>query len=280
MSGMRSALAACLLLLAFARPALAAEVPAAGAPAAGDSESCLLRVAWEPYGLFTFEDAAGNVTGIDIEVVKAVAGEIGCDLVFRELPWARILLEVETGAVDVSSSTSLTPERTEWAYFSRPYRQAEMALYVRKGESDEYHLEKLEDIAHADFRLGVIDGYFLGEGYAQAMEDPAFAAHVEGAADYKVNLQKLLHGRIDGFLVDDTAVLMEEARALGILDRVERHPLAIAGDDLHFMFSKKTVSADTVAAFDRALARLQEQGRISRIFERFLGQEEAEDGPS
>lgn len=240
---------------------------------------CTLRVGWEPYGVYTFKNDEGVVTGVDIEVVRAVARELGCDLTFRELPWARILLEVEQGAVDVSTSTSHTPERARYGRFSRPYRPAEMALFVRKSESGRYPLTSLADVAASEFRLGVIDGYFLGEEFAHAMTDPLFAAHVEGAADYAVNLRKLLHGRIDGFLVDDVGVLIDEARDLGILDAVERHPLAIAGDDLHFMFSKKSVDPDTAAAFDRALERLEADGSIDEIFDRFIARNVATGGP-
>lgn len=253
----------------------------AGAAAGADgADDCSLRVAWEPYGAYTFRNDEGEVTGIDIEVVKAVAQEIGCDVSFRELPWARILLEVEQGAVDLSTSTSWTEERTAWAFFSRPYRQTEMALYVRRGEAQAHGLEALTDIADGSFRLGVIDGYFLGEAYSAALNDADFVANVEVAADYATNLRKLVHGRIDGFLVDDVTVLEDEARALGILDRVERHSLAIAGDDLHFMFSKRSVPAQTVTDFDRALAKLLASGRIDAIVRQFLDRNAAAGGPS
>lgn len=228
---------------------------------------CVLRVAWEPYAPYTFRDESGEISGIDIEVIKAVAEGIGCELTYRELPWARILLEVENGAVDISSSTSLTPERARWAYFSRPYRRTEMALFVRRGESSSHRLDSLTDIMDSDFRLGVIDGYFLGEDFARLKEDPAFAAHVDPAADYATNLHKLAHGRIDGFLVDDVAVLMNEARALDMLDTIERHPLSIPGDELHFMFSKRSVAPEVFTAFDRELARLQAEGRFDHLLE-------------
>jgi polar amino acid transport system substrate-binding protein len=93
---------------------------------------------------------------------------------------------------------------------------------------------------------------------------------VEGAADYAINLNKLMHGRIDGFLVDDVDVLRAEARALGVLDAVERHPLQVEGVNLHYMFSRVSVSRDIVRAFDQALARFKADGRLDRIFQQFL----------
>ena len=102
------------------------------APAA---EPCTLRVGWEPYAPFTFADENGEVTGADIDLITAIADAIGCAIVPVELPWARILKEVEQGTLDLSTSTSRTPERDQWALFSRPYRETEIAIYVRRGET-------------------------------------------------------------------------------------------------------------------------------------------------
>lgn len=247
----------------------------AGAASAADGEGatgspCVLRVAWEPYEPFTFVNSDGVLTGADIEVIKAVAEEIGCALSFRGMPWNRILLEIEKGAVDVTSSASWTTERDAWAWYSAPYRRPEVALFVRKGESRNHRLRSLADVPEAGFRLGLIEGYFFGKEVASFMADPAFAALTESAADYTVNLTKLLHGRIDGFLVDDVHVLRAEAQALGVLDAVERHPVEIEGVDLHYMFSRKSVSRDLVDAFDQALARMRAKGRLERIFQEFV----------
>jgi polar amino acid transport system substrate-binding protein len=252
----------------------AALFASAGTPAfasARDTDAgCSLRVAWEPYHPFTFRASDGTITGADIELIKAVAQEIGCELSFRGMPWNRILLEIKKGAVDVASSTSWTKDRDEWAWFSAPYRRPEVALFVRKDEARDDRLGSLADVPRLGLRLGVIEGYFLGEEVARHMADPAFAALVEGAPDYAVNLNKLLHGRIDGFLVDDVDVLRAEAQALGVLDAVERHPLQVEGVNLHYMFSRVSVSRSVVDAFDQALARFKADGRLDRIFQQFL----------
>ena len=259
-----ASLALLLLGAAVAGAASAAEMEHGADP------QCVLRVAWEPYEPFTFVNSDGVLTGADIEVIKAVAEEIVCALSFRGMPWNRILLEIEKGAVDVTSSASRTKERDAWAWFSAPYRRPEVALFVRKGESRNHRLRSLADVPGAGFRLGLIEGYFLGEEVASFMADPAFAALTESAADYAVNLTKLLHGRIDGFLVDDVHVLRAEAQALGVLDTVERHPVKIEGVNLHYMFSRKSVGRDLVDAFDQALARMRTDGRLDRILQEFV----------
>jgi polar amino acid transport system substrate-binding protein len=238
--------------------------------ASAAEESCALRVGWEPYAPYTYADEAGEVTGADIELIRALAGEVGCALDFAELPWARILREIENGTLDVSTSTSWTPERTAWAWFSEPYRETEMAIYVRRGEVGRFDLESLADIAEERFRLGVITDYYYGDEYQALTAEPRYEPWIEGATDYATNIRKLIGGRIDGYLVEDVGVMAAELARLGLADQVARYPLPIKGEQLRFMLSRRTVDAGIVAALDAALERMRADGRLAAIMSRYL----------
>jgi polar amino acid transport system substrate-binding protein len=187
-----------------------------------------------------------------------------------ELPWARIVREVEQGTLDVSTSTSWTPEREQWALFSEPYRESATAIYVRRGEIPRFALQELADVPAQKLRLGVIVDYYYGEAVAEAVSDPAFAAWLDGAPDYATNIRKLVSGRIDGFLVEDIAVMEAELERMGMSERVERYPLRIPGEKLRFMFSRKTVEPDTVAKVDAAVAEMRADGRLDAIRAKYL----------
>ena len=234
------------------------------------AEPCTLRVGWEPYAPFTFADDQGVVTGADIDLIKAIGDEIGCSVVPVKLPWARIVREVEQGTLDVSTSTSRTPEREQWALFSQPYRETETAIYVRRGEIPRFVLQKLADVPAQELRLGVIVDYYYGEALAEAASDPAFADWLDGAPDYPTNIRKLVSGRIDGFLVEDVAVMEAELDRMGLSERVERYPLRIPGEKLHFMFSRKTIEPDLVAHVDAAVAQMRADGRLDAITAKYL----------
>jgi polar amino acid transport system substrate-binding protein len=228
--------------------------------------SCELRVGWEPYLPYQFA-TDGEVTGADVVLMRELASAIGCEVVFEELPWARQLLELEQGTLDVAMSASWTPERAAYAHFSVPYRRADRAIFVRRGTVSQYPLSALADVPGIGFRLGVILGYYYGPEFEALKRDPAFAAYIDPAADYPTNIKKLLHARIDGLLVDDVAVMRAEARRLGVADRVERYPLPMAGDEFHLMFSRRSVAAEVVAAVDRQLQVMKASGRILAILD-------------
>lgn len=232
--------------------------------------SCELRVGWEPYLPYQFAGEDGRATGADLVLMRELATAIGCGVVFKELPWARQLLELENGALDVAMSASWTAERAAYAHFSIPYRRADMAIFVRRGTVSRYRLRALSEIPGIGFRLGVILGYYYGPEFEELQQDPAFAASIDPAADYATNIRKLLHARIDGLLVDDEVVMRAESQALGVADRVERYPLQMPGDEFHLMFSRRSVAADVVAAVDRQLHAMKASGRILAILDQFV----------
>ncbi len=117
----------------FVAMALVALFCCAAAPDRAEA-ACALRVGWTQYPVYTFKDAQGNVTGIDAELTNAIAKDIGCTVKLVELPWARIVSEIRNGTLDMTSSASRTPEREAFARFSDPYREAEVAIFVRRGE--------------------------------------------------------------------------------------------------------------------------------------------------
>jgi|APTNR8051073442_1049403.scaffolds.fasta_scaffold01997_4 polar amino acid transport system substrate-binding protein len=251
-------MAACLLTLLLVLPGRAA------------GADCVLNVGWTPYGLYTFAGEDGQAQGIDADLFAAVATEIGCRANFRQLPWARILLELQSGTLDATSSASRTTERDAFALFSQPYRLAETAIYVRRNEVPRFPLQSLTDVPKARMRLGYVVGYYYGPTFPALQQDPTFAASTDGAADYEININKLLRNRIDGFLVDDTGVMIGWAKKLGVADQMERHPLRLASDELHLMLSRRTVSFEQLAKIDGALQRMRADGRMQAIFDRYL----------
>jgi polar amino acid transport system substrate-binding protein len=234
------------------------------------AQQCELSAGHDSYGVYSYVDAEGRAGGIDIDVIRAFARELNCDVTFVEMPWTRVLLALETGQLDITSSASKTLERQAFAHFSIPYRQAEVAIYVRRGESARFELERLQDIPKAGLRLGIVTGYYYGEDFDALIEDESFAAQIDPAADYDINIRKLLHDRTDGFIVDDVGVMISAVRRLGVEDRVERHPLLLPGDDLHFMFSRKSVDALRVEGVNHVITRMQNDGRLSDIMSKHL----------
>ena len=112
-----------LLLLAMAVLAPLAALAGAGPASAADGEDRVVRVGTEgTYPPFTFEDPdTGDLTGYDVDVVKAVAKEAGWRLEFATSPFDAIFGSLDSGRIDVvANQITINPAREARYLFSEP----------------------------------------------------------------------------------------------------------------------------------------------------------------
>ncbi len=230
--------------------------------------ACTLSLGWEPFAPFQMADG-GRVTGLDVDLFRAVAETIGCTVTPREIPWRRLLANLETGSADAAMGATKTPEREAFAQFSDAYRADEFVLFVRAGEIGRFGSDGLASMEANRLSLGVVGGYNYGETFTSLMTSRRFQRLVQTASGSDLNLRKLLAGRIDAFL-ENRFVGAALARAEGAGDRVESHPAVVSADDVHFMFSRASVAPEVVASFDRMLETMRADGRYDQVVGRYL----------
>ncbi len=220
---------------------------------------------WEPYQYKNNEDI---ITGLDYELVSSIIKNMGYTPIFKEIPWKRILIEIEHGLLDITTGASKTAERENFAYFSQPYRSESVVLYIRKEDRDKYNFTNLTDIIGTTFKLGVTRGYYYGEEYQELINNPIFKKQVFDTTLDESNFKKLYSRRIDGFLVDPvvgTAGLRKE----GLLDQVEIL-FSIYSNDIFVMFSKESISSELVELFNSSLYELKNNGIYDEILDKYL----------
>lgn len=240
-------------------------------PNAGFAVDCELKTGWEPWPPFQYLDDSGMLTGLDVDLLKAVAERMNCRLLFVQIRWKAHLDRLKNGSLDLGASASRTDERAEFAYFSEPYRQEVVKLFVRKGDAGKYSFKTIESIAASAFILGATEGYYYGADFERLMKTDSFRERVELVEDNINNFHKLDAGRIDGFLMDSVAAVMLH-RQLGYSQAIEVHPLEIYSSDIFIIFSKKSVTPVLVQRFNQCLSELQQNGVYGSIVSRYQNQ--------
>jgi polar amino acid transport system substrate-binding protein len=230
-----------------------------------------LRGGWypsDPYQYREYRNGIPVLTGFDVAVERAVAREMGVELVLDELAWADHLSGLAAGTFDIAAGATESPERATYAYFSKPYRRETDVLILRRGEAARYPFETVEQMLAAfsrdKFRLGVIAGYvYADERVNRFIGDPANRDRIVVAGTDAQNLRNLLDGGIDGFLADRIGAATTAWR-LGEGGLIEEHPLQFA-TDIHFMLSRASQTAATLARLNAAIDHLQQSGELRRI---------------
>lgn len=212
-----------------------------------------------PYAPFEFEQD-GKFDGIDIELVRAVAGRLGLTAEFKDVDFESIFAALNAGECDiVASSVSITPERLETLDFSEGYYEINQSLLVRKGE--EATLGDLDKLAG---RTVGVQSETTGAAYAQANAKGATIREFTGADELFTALRA---GQVDAAL-QDLPVNSYNAKTTG--ETVVAKVFTEAEKE-QYGFAMKKGSAELKAAIDGALEQVKADDTYPTILRRFLG---------
>ncbi|MFT7671136.1 MAG: glutamine transport system substrate-binding protein [Planctomycetota bacterium] len=96
---------------------------------------------------FAWVDDSGVERGRDVEMMQALALELGRELQWERMPFDQLLQECEAGRIDVVCATlGITEERAKRVTFTRPYFETSIAVVVRLGADEPQSLADLKGL--------------------------------------------------------------------------------------------------------------------------------------
>lgn len=235
------------------------------------ARACELRVRWSPDPPYSMRDAAGRLTGLQIELTGQTLQRMGCQPQWVELPWARALVELQAGRLDVLPGALRRPEREAYAHFAEQHVNVPNRLYARVDRAAAFgQAERLQQAWKPGLKLGVQLGVVYGPDYAEMLGDAAFRAALTQAAARRNLWQMLEIGRVDGVLASE-ATARWELGELGLAGRIVPTTVAVSHEPAEIMFSKRSVDAALVQRYREASAALERDGTLARIARKYLG---------
>jgi polar amino acid transport system substrate-binding protein len=221
--------------------------------------------AWEPY---QYIDVGDRVTGLDVELANAVLKEISCVADYKAGTWVSLLNDLRDGNVDMLLGASKTPAREEFALFSQPYRMEEYSLYIRKDDSQLTAIKSVSAFIEQDKMIGVVEDYFYGPEVSMLRDGSATNKNFVSAIIGEVNVARLLDRDIDAYL-EDSFVGASVLRRKALGNYIVPQGITINTGDAHVMFSKNTVSVDTLQRFDAALTKVKSSPFYTDLLSRY-----------
>jgi L-cystine transport system substrate-binding protein len=235
------------------------ESPAAGTSLKEIQDAGVLTVGTEgTYRPFTYhEGGTGELTGYDVEVMEAVADELGVDVQFEETQWDAIFAGLDAGRFDViANQVSITPERKADFDFSEPYTVSPGVIVVNDGDTS---ISSFDDLAGKTTAQSLTSNW-----YELAKQSGAKIENVEGWAQAVALLKQ---GRIDA-TVNDELTFLDYQKSEGDMSL---DIAATTEDEAHNAFTFRKGSDDLIAAVDSALEKLRKDGTLAQISEKYFG---------
>jgi polar amino acid transport system substrate-binding protein len=207
-----------------------------------------------PYEPFEYNDASGNVVGLDIDIVTEVAKDLGVTLVTKVTPFEGIQsgADLDTGNCDVvASGITITADRKAKIDFSDPYFDADQGLLVPEGSD-------LKDLASLKSKNVGVQQATTGETWAK--DNGLDAVTFE---DLGLQIQALKTGQVDA-AINDVAVLgpfvSQGFKVAANFSTGEQYGLGV-----------KKGNTALVAAVNATLARIHADGTYDAIYTARIG---------
>lgn len=230
---------------------------------------CRLTMGWDPWAPYQYRDAAGNITGLDVEIARAIASTAGCELDFADGDWMDMLNRLRDGDVDVLAGATVTPGRAEFAEFTAPYRSESFTVFTLADNTAIREASSLQTLLTSDARIGTVAEYYYGADVLELLDSVAAEGRLEEATVAEINYQRLLDGEIDAFL-DDPFVAASILHGRDWGDRIVATEIGTANGEVTFMVSRQSVAPENIQRFKDALERIRADGRLAAIIDDYL----------
>lgn len=195
-----------------------------------------------------------EIVGIDAEIAKLIADDLGKELVIEDMAFDSIIAAVQTGKADIAmAGLTITEDRKQNINFSDPYTEAAQVIIVKTDSS----VKSPEDLIGKT--IGVQIGT-TGDIYAADIED----ATIERYSKYFEAINALSQDKIDAVIVDrePAKVFVNDNEQLRLIDEeftVEEYAIGVSKENTELL--------DQINA---SLKKLKESGKIDEIINNYI----------
>nr|WP_101876113.1 basic amino acid ABC transporter substrate-binding protein [Lachnoclostridium edouardi] len=198
----------------------------------------------------------GDIVGIDVEIMAAVAKEMGMELQVEDMAFDSIIPAISSGKVDVGAAgMTVTEERKASVDFTNTYAKASQMIIVKEGS---------EIAGPADLE-GKVIGVQLGttgDLYCTDLEETG--STIERYNKGFEAVQALLQDKIDAVVIDGepAKVFVEQSEGLKILEE--------AFTEEEYAMAVKKGNTELVDNINAALEKLEADGTLDEIVGKYI----------
>ena len=196
------------------------------------------------------------VVGIDAEIAKAIADELGMELEIEDIAFDSIIPEITSGKADMGlAGMTVTEDRKQSVDFSDTYAKASQKIIVTEDS----------EIASPDDLKGVIVGVQLGTtGDIYVSDLEADGTTVERYNKGFEAVQALSQGKIDAVVIDGepAKTFVAETQGLKILDE--------SFTDEEYAIAVKKGNTELLEKINGALKTLKDNGTLDEIVAKYI----------
>lgn len=210
---------------------------------------------------FAYYDEYGDLTGFEVELIKAIAVDQGIKIKLQPLDFTTIMYRFTKKTPKLDGAIALvtwTMARGEYVDYSHPYFNSGMAIAVAKGRDDIHSLTDLKGKI-----VSMKEGTLIND-YAEMIKDSlsfnittftlvddAFNALLKGEVDAVMEEYPLINYRISKGMAIDVPYITEQDQVFSLVVKTEK-------------------SRNLIRHFNEGLQNLKDDGTYDSIYKKYF----------
>lgn len=234
-------LALCMLLSCF------------GCAKKAEEKTTLIMATNAEFSPYEFREGE-EIVGIDADIAKAIAEDMGLELVIEDMAFDSIIAAVQSGKADMAlAGMSATEERKQNVNFSDIYTTSSLVTVVKKGSD-------ITGTADLDGKTIGVQLGTTGDIYAADIPDVV----MERYSKYFEAIQSLQQGKVDAVIIDmePAKVFVSQNDDIVMLDEaftVEEYAIAVAKEN-----------TELLEKINASLSKLKDSGKLDEIIGTYI----------
>lgn len=189
----------------------------------------------------------GEIVGIDIDIAREVAKELGKELIVKDIAFDSIINEIKTGKSDFAAAgISYTEERAKAVAFSNNYADSKQVVLVRSDST----INSGDDLKNAKIavQLGSVADTYVTSKYKKA--------EIIRQKKYLATIQDLEDGKADCVVMDELPAkeILKTKSNMRILDK------ALVVDSYGIIV--KHSNKELLDVINKVIKRMQDDGSL------------------
>lgn len=206
--------------------------------------------------------SCGSERGVDIEFMRLLAERMNLRVEFVHVPFARGLVYMEEGSIDLMTGVLRRDDREGFLHFIDPpyHTISPKAFYVLSEGGPT--IETYTDL------YGLRIGCIIGAKHFKRFDDD-IRLRKDEVRSIHLNFKKLLEGRVDAVIYAETSGDMIVDK-LGLEHKVTKAPYKYRRENhVHIVLSKASPLAHRLEEFNRHMRELVESGARETIKDKY-----------
>jgi polar amino acid transport system substrate-binding protein len=253
-------------------PAPAAEAPAPAASVAAAPPPAKVYVVGTDaaYAPFESQNEKGEIVGMTVDMLTAVAQKAGVEIKFVNTPWEGIFNSLQQGDRDIlASSITITDERKQTMDFTNPYFDAYQLIAVKATSK----VSKFDDLKK--LKVGVQTGTTGDEVVTK--QQGKNSTNIKRFESTPLALKELEAGGVDAVVADNGVVINYVTNNPGAKFKTVSDK-AFAPEQ--YGFAVKKGNTELLEKLNKGLADIKADGTYDKVFAKYFGAAPAAAAPA